>query len=283
MLYPHLTNALLDRAKSGQVCLGIHTSSMSPALIELYGLAGLDFVVLGTEVEAMNPATLEHLLRAAAAAQTLAMVKVRRPEPNLVADALTFGAPMVIVPHITSAAQLREMITAARIPGGYRAECPAARYNGYGTMHINDSARLANEARSIVPIIEDKEALDHLDEIMAVEDFDVVEIGPFDLSRSLGDPRGYECPQVLDAIERVGELALARGKRLCLPAWITTAVAGDRRKQVQWQIDNLIARGVSMLYFIETIMIAHAVDAMMPVRAVKLRIEDATKPEAAEG
>ena len=51
MLYRDTITAFLERARSGSVCLGVHCSSMSPQLVELYGFAGLDFVIVGTEVE----------------------------------------------------------------------------------------------------------------------------------------------------------------------------------------------------------------------------------------
>jgi 4-hydroxy-2-oxoheptanedioate aldolase len=248
---------------------------MSPQLVELYGLVGLDFVILGTEVEAMDSGRLEDLMRAAAAARTTAIVKLRRPDPALVSEALTFGSPMVMVPHITSARQLEEMTRASRFPPhGTRGECPVARYNGYGSLLLADTYRAANEARTVIPIIEDREALVNLDEIMAVDDFDIVEIGPFDLSRSLGGPGlGFDSPKVQEAIDRVADAALAHGKRVCMPLW-EPPEADTSRKLVEWQLEHLVARGVSLLYVADTTMLADLLASLMPMRGARMRVEE---------
>ncbi len=128
MLYRQTLTTFLERARSGRVCLGMHTSSMSPQLIELYGFAGLDFVILGTEVESMDNLRLEDLMRAASASGTVPIVKLRRPDPVLVSEIMNYGAPLVMVPHVTSAAQLEQLVAASRFePLGTRGQCPAGR------------------------------------------------------------------------------------------------------------------------------------------------------------
>src|SRR5262245_24100650 len=137
MLYRDTLTSFLERARSGKVCLGVHSSAMSPQLIEMFGFAGLDYVIIGTEVESIDNSALENLLRAANAARTVPIVKVRRPEPALVSEIMNFGAPLVMVPHVTRGAQLQQLVAAARFePLGTRGECPVARYTGYGLLDL---------------------------------------------------------------------------------------------------------------------------------------------------
>jgi len=283
MLYRDTIAAFLERARTGRVCLGVHSSAMSPQLIELYGFAGLDLVIIGTEVEAMDNGRMEDLMRAASAARTVPIVKLRRPDPALVSETMNYGAPLVMVPHVTTGPQLEALVAAARFePHGTRGECPVARYTGYGTIHLDESRRAANDARCIIPIIEDREALDHLDEIAAVDGIDILEVGPYDLSRSLGAPgQSYGSPIVLEAIDAVVEAARKHGKAVKAPLWMAPE-ADSAQKVIAWQIDELVSRGVTLLYGIEVWVLSEFFRTLMPLRGVRVRSdEEAAVAEAA--
>jgi 4-hydroxy-2-oxoheptanedioate aldolase len=256
---------------------------MSPQLIELYGFAGLDFVVLGTEVEAMDNARMEDLLRAANAANTVPIVKLRRPEPVLVSETMNYGAPIVMVPHVTSGPQLQQMVLASRFePHGTRGECPAGRYTAYGIMELEESREAVNISPCVIPIIEDREALDHLDEIAAVEGVDIIEIGPFDLSRSLGFPgQSYRNPLVMEAIEAIAAAARKHGKAVLAPLW-TSPETDSPSKIISWQIDQLVSRGVTLLYGVEVVLLAEYFRSLMSIRGIRVRSdEEAAAIEAA--
>ena len=274
MLYQDTLEEFRERTRAGKVSLGVHCSSMSPQLVELYGFAGVDFVILGTEVEAMDLGRLEDLLRAANAARTVPIVKLRRPDPNLVAETMNYGAPIVMVPHITRGPQLAELVAATRFdPHGTRGECPVGRYTGYGTLDLEASRRAANAANSVIPIIEDREALSHLDEIAAVEGVDIIEIGPFDLSSSLGAAgQGYTSPLVLDAIEEISDAARRHGKAVAAPLWISPDT-DSASKIIAWQIEHLVARGITLLYAAEVILLATYFRDLSPLRGVRIRGE----------
>jgi len=283
MLYRDTVVTFLERARSGRVCLGVHCSSMSPQLVELYGFAGLDFVIVGSEVEAMDNGRMEDLLRAANAARTVPIVKLRRPDPVLVSETMNYGAPLVMVPHVTSGPQLEQLVAAARFePHGTRGECPVGRYTGYGTILLNESREAANVTSSIIPIIEDRAALDHLDEIAAVDGVDILEIGPYDLSRSLGVAgQAYGSPVVLDAIDAIVAAARRHGKAVKAPLWITPET-DTPSKVISWQIDELVSRGVTLLYGIEVWVLSEFFRTLMPLRGVRVRSdEEAAAVEAA--
>jgi 2-keto-3-deoxy-L-rhamnonate aldolase RhmA len=284
MLYRDTVATFLERVRTGKVCLGVHSSAMSPQLIELYGFAGLDFVIVGTEVEAMDNARMENLLRAANAARTVPIVKLRHPDPDLVTETMNYGAPMVMTPHVTSGPQLERLVAATRFePHGTRGECPVGRYTGYGTMHLDESREAANTTSCIIPIIEDRAAMDHLDEIAAVDGVDIIEIGPFDLSRSLGVPgQGFASPIVLDAIDAIVAAARRHGKAVLTPLWISSQTDSPT-KIISWQMDELIARGVTLLYGIEVVLLAEYFRTLMPLRGVRERgDEEAAALETAE-
>lgn len=258
MLYASAALQFQERARARKVCLGVHHSAMSPQLIELYGHLALDYVIVSTEVESLDKYSLENLLRAGDAAHTVPIVKLLRNDPCLVQEAMNAGAPMVMVPHVTTRAELDAAVSASRFsPEGSRGLCPVARYTGYGTLTMDAAVAAARRSHSIIPIIEDRAALANLEELMASPDVDIFEIGPFDLSQSLGlrPELGYGNPEVLAIVEQIGRLARNNGKSVFAPLWLPKE-ADTSAKVISVQMEQLIKRGINMFYGIEVLMLA---------------------------
>ena len=272
MLHADAASAFRARAREGKVCLGVHMSSMSPQIVELMGLLGLDFVIVSSEVESLDLSRMEDMIRAAQSAGTVPSVKIRRFDPKLVDDAMSAGAPMVMVPHVKTRAMLDEMIRASRFePFGTRALCPVARYTGYGSRPLSESRKTANEDHTLIPILEDREALDHLDEIISCEDVDIFEIGPFDMSQSLGLARpeaSYDNPETMRAVEQIGKVARKYGKGLLAPLWMHPG-CDTAPKLVQLQIDRLVSVGVNCFYAIEVLILCKLFRDLLPVREAR--------------
>lgn len=214
-IHPH---DLVAKARQRNL-LGIHSSSCSPAFMEFFGLAGLDFLTVGMETEPIGRGELEGLVRACGTAVT-PVVKLRRTNADELDDALVTGARWIALPHVLNRAQLDAMIRRSLYrPRGERAVCPTGRTFGYSTKSIEEA--VAEETGApLVPILEDPEALDNLEDIFAAP-LDIFEIGPFDLSVSMGYPTSapYKHPKVLDALKRIGDAARKHDKLLLAPYW----------------------------------------------------------------
>ena len=275
MLYRQTLEKFLERVRTGRVCLGAHTSLMSPQAVELYGLAGLDFVILGTEVEPLDYGPMENLMRAANAAGIVPIIKLRRPDPDLVEDVMNFGGSLLITPHVTSADQLRKLVAATRFGRhGTRGECPVGRYTGYGVMPLIESRTLANQSSCIIPLIEDVEALDHLDEIFSVEGVDLVTIGPIDFSSSLqiDEAPGYRNQKVMDVVGLIADAARRNGKAVMVPMWITEE-CDTPEKTIRFQIEHFVARGVTVLYRPDLHVLSDYYRNLLALRSVTVREE----------
>jgi 4-hydroxy-2-oxoheptanedioate aldolase len=230
--------------------LGAHASSMSAQAIEVAGYAGLDYVILGMEVESLDLGKLEDLLRAAEAVGLVSTVKLRRSDPDLAADVFNAGAQFVMAPHITSADKLQEIIHASRFtPDGRRGACPVARYVGYGAYPMSRAVEATRSYGMVVPIIEDKEALDHLDEILSVDGIDIIEIGPYDLSLSLRvktPEKTYGNPETMEAIQMISAKARERRKVLLGPIWYEPDLSASELGRLQRE--KLLPLGINLLY-----------------------------------
>ena len=269
MLYLDTLRVFKARARARQICFGMHVSTTSAQVVEMAGQVGLDFVIVSREIEQIDDSQTEHLLRAANASGTVPMIKLRRNDPNLVEDALGAGAPLVNVPHVRTRRELDAAVRASRFaPKGTRGLCPAARYNAFGGGDLGQARAIANEEASVIPILEDKECLDHLDDLMSSPDVDIFEIGPFDLSHSLGlNPSlSYGNPETMAAVEKICAAARKHGKVVMAPSWFPReAVAAP--EMIDRQVRELVSRGITVLYHLVDIMLlARTLREMMPIR-----------------
>ncbi|HLU64861.1 MAG TPA: aldolase/citrate lyase family protein [Kofleriaceae bacterium] len=257
---------------------------MSPQLVELYGLLGVDFVIIGSEVESLDLGRMEDMIRAADAARTVPIVKLRRPSEDLISDVLNAGAPMIMVPHVNTREQLDRMVAATRfVPEGTRGKCPIARYNGFASRSLPETHRTTNQIRAVIPILEDAEALDNLDELMSHPEVDIFEIGPFDLSSSLGDEgRGYASERTMRAIEDIVDAAQRHGKAVLAPM-VFSFDKDSFYKMLEWQMNELIARGITVLYGLEVAMLSEVVGRSLALRKVRIvrEEEEPARPAAA--
>jgi 2-keto-3-deoxy-L-rhamnonate aldolase RhmA len=234
------------RVEAGEFVLGTGCSTASPVSVEILGYSGFDFVICDTEVLMVNPETLEDMIRAAEATGTIPVVKLKRNDPVMIQDALNAGAPACKVPHVTSADDLKRAIDAAYFaPRGHRGLCPVARANQYAQGRMSDLIEWTNRNVMIIPIIEDKEAVERIDEIMAVEGVSVYDIGPADLSNSYGlsPDLGFSNPQVDAAMVRITDSAKKYGKRV-----MTTPLFGAASPPELIR-ERIFDRGVSVLFY----------------------------------
>ncbi|MHC4887522.1 MAG: HpcH/HpaI aldolase family protein, partial [Planctomycetota bacterium] len=126
-------------------------------------------------------------------------------------------------------AQAERVVRHARYaPLGERGVCRFVRNASYGAAGTIDYFKQANTAL-VIAQLEGREALENLDDILAVEGIDVIFIGPYDLSQSLGVPGEVEHPQVQETMAHIANEANRCGKvgeLLCRDTGTGGAVAG---------------------------------------------------------
>jgi 4-hydroxy-2-oxoheptanedioate aldolase len=154
---------------------------------------------------------LQNLIRGAEAAGILPIVRTYDSSETAISKALDLGAKGVQIPQVQSAEQAREAVKAARyFPKGERGVCRFVRAADYSSMPRNEYFERANESLVILQV-EGKQVLNRLDEILSVEGLDILFIGPYDLSQSLGVPGQVSHPSVVEAIRRIVEQAKQAG------------------------------------------------------------------------
>ena len=203
---------LKQRVAAGEHLVGCFITMPSPALVEVVGFAGFDFVVLDAEHGVSGVETLEHLMRAASAASIPALVRTVSDQAGEMLRVLDAGASGLLVPHVVNGDQAARIAKSAYYPPlGNRGFSGATRAGRHGFVPILEHVRRANDEVVVVAQVEDAEALDQASHIASTPGIDAIFLGPGDLSMSLGRPGELTHPDVVAAARNVAEACRAAG------------------------------------------------------------------------
>ncbi|GAA0239266.1 HpcH/HpaI aldolase/citrate lyase family protein [Haladaptatus pallidirubidus] len=197
-------NSFRDRLLDGETSVGTFQLLDSAMVSEMIGVAGMDFVIYDQE---HGPLTAETTLKLTASAQNKDLAPIVRVRENREAEiqrALDLGAAGVQVPQIETRSDAEAAVEAARFdPLGSRGLSQYVRAGEYTGSESYTQEQ--NEERLLVIQVEGKRGVENIDEILEVEGIDVVFLGPYDLSQSLGIPGEVTHERVEKLMQRVCE------------------------------------------------------------------------------
>ncbi len=229
---PTITENPVKKAlKEGKVVIGATVTAASPDVAA--SLAGVGFDFLWIEME-HSPLTLETVRSMILATRGLkAMPFTRAPvnETWLAKRVLDIGSLGVVFPCTSTRELAEQAVKACRYPPlGIRGFGPAMASSRWG-LAGSAYAKFADDNVMVIVIIEQKQAIDNIEEIASVPGIDVLFIGANDLSFSLGKGGQTTDPVVEEAVGKV----LAAGKKYNIPVGYP---AGNPA-----EIDKRIAQG----------------------------------------
>jgi 4-hydroxy-2-oxoheptanedioate aldolase len=144
---------------------------------------GYDWICIDMQHGVVDYQVAVTMLQAIGATATIPFVRVPWNEQGIIGKVLDAGALGVIIPMVNSVEEAKAAVASCRYyPLGSRSYGPtrAAYYAGAGYYPE------ANEQVACVPMIETKQAVERLDDILSVPGIDAVYVGPADLSITLG-------------------------------------------------------------------------------------------------
>lgn len=214
--------------RGGGLVRGVFVGIPSPALVEMCGHAGFDFVVVDNEHGPASLETTEHMIRAAKAANVAPIVRCLEADILRVLD---LGASGIQIPAVNTPEQAKRIVDAARYaPVGSRGAAFSTRAAGYGFFGGAAHAQASNAGVAVVVMIETPQAIGNLDTILAVPGIDAAFVGPNDLSFAMGHPANWKHPEVQQAIESTLKRIAAAG----VAPGIMAPVADEYRTYRGW-------------------------------------------------
>ena len=190
----------------------------NPIVVEVLALAGYTCVWIDMEHSHLDLGGLSNMILAARTVDLDVIVRIPHGPYNQVMKTLELGAGGLIWPHCKDADEARQFVRMAKFrPLGLRG-MGGGRDSLFGQIERTEFLDQANENTLLGVMIEDKEGVDDVEAIAAVEGIDLLFVGPGDLAHSYGVEReaGHPITQqvVLEAFDRVGEACRVNGKTM---------------------------------------------------------------------
>ncbi len=195
---------------TGQAVVNGWLSIPSAFAAETMAHQGWDSLTVDLQHGALDYRDALALFTAISTTDTVPVARVPWNEPGILMKVLDAGAYGVICPMINTREDAQRFVAATHYPPlGSRSFGPI-RGLLYGGA---DYPERANDTIVTFAMIETRQGLDNLDDILSVEGLDAVYIGPSDLSLSLGCRPTFDDvdPPVAEAIAYVAARAKAHG------------------------------------------------------------------------
>lgn len=204
---------------------GCFSKTTDSSVIEAMGLSGMDFTIIDMEHGPVTTETLKTHLMATAVSDMLGIVRVPSSDSPLIEKALDLGAHGIQVSSVRTADEVRKIISRMKFhPLGQRGVCRFVRAADYAEKEKAAYFSEANESLVIVQL-EGAEAIQNVATIIDTEGIDVLFVGPYDLSQSMGVPGQIRHEKVVQAMKEIVEQASQKG--------VATGIFCDEPEQVQ--------------------------------------------------
>ena len=225
-------NLLRERWEAGEAALGAWLSIPDPFCAELVARTEFDYVCVDCQHGQIGYSSLPSMLQAINLGTATPIVRVPWNEPGIIGKSLDAGARAVIIPMVNTRAQAEAAVAACRYaPDGSRSYGPTRVIRQEGADYYAG----ANADTAVIPMIETREALDNIDDILSVPGIDAIYVGPADLSISLGiQPGNNDGDPVFD--EAYSRILAACERHGVIPGCHTVASLGPKRLEQGWRM-----------------------------------------------
>jgi 2-keto-3-deoxy-L-rhamnonate aldolase RhmA len=226
-----------QRLRHNDLLLGTMLTLPSPEIAEIISNCGYDWLFMDGEHSTLSTLDWQRMLQAVGG-RSAGIIRVAANTEREIKKFLDIGADGIIVPQVNSVEGARLAVACCKYPPDGIRGVGLARAQGYGRSFA-DYMETANRSTAVIVQAEHIDAVNNIDEIVQVEGIDAVFIGPYDLSASMGRTGEVDHPEVVAAIERVGQA--------CRQREIALGYFGTSAESVLDYIDNgyhLICAGV---------------------------------------
>lgn len=227
----------------------------TPGAPQICSNAGAEFVMFDMEHTGLGFDALKVQIALCRGPGIVPMTRVPRGEYHFIARALDVGALGVMVPMVGTEAEAAHIVSCARYPPqGRRGAAFGFAHDDYQGGNVRDKITALHARTLLIAQIETVEGLGNVESIAAVPGIDVLWLGHFDLTNSMGIPGEFDHPDYLAAVARIVAACDRQGK----PAGF---LATDERSA-----RDAVARGFRMLaYGIDHLMLQDALRAGLAI------------------
>ncbi|MBN8996399.1 MAG: hpch/hpai aldolase [Rhizobiales bacterium] len=207
-------NGLRRRLRDGHAAFGIFaTEFFTPGFCQIAANAGAEFVLFDMEHGGVGIDTLKAQFAFARGTGVAPLVRVPGLAYHLIAPVLDAGAFGIMVPMLETPEQAEKLASWCRYrPEGVRGLGFGAGHDDYTRGDVVAKAKAENERTLVIALVETATGIANVDAIAAVPGIDVVWLGHFDLTDSMGITGQFERPEFDAAVEKLVDAATRHGK-----------------------------------------------------------------------
>ena len=210
---------------------------------EVMSQQGWDSLTIDMQHGVIDYPNALQMLQAISITETTPMARVNWNEPGQIMKILDAGSYGVICPMVSNKEQAEKFVQACMYPPkGYRSYGPI-RGLIYGGSDYGDHA---NDEILKIAMIETKEAIDNLDEIMSTSGIDGIYIGPADLSLAINQKPAFDNAEGTPTYEQIINI-LNHAKKNKILAGIHNATPEYAQKMLDLGF-NLVTIGSDQKY-----------------------------------
>ena len=236
-------NKLKELFKAGKPIINSWLAVPSSFSTEVMANQGWDSLTIDMQHGLIDYPNAATMLQAISTTETTPIARVNWNEPGQIMKILDAGCYGIICPMVSNREEAEKFVKACLYPPkGYRSFGPirASIYGG------NDYAKYADNEILKLAMIETKESLEKLDEILETPNLDGIYIGPADLSLALGEEPGFDKAENTKAYKEILRI-LESAKKRNLLAGIHNGTAEYAQKMINIGF-NLVTVGSDSRY-----------------------------------
>ncbi|MEX1019143.1 MAG: aldolase/citrate lyase family protein [Litorilinea sp.] len=204
-------NRFIEKRAAGEVPVGhMIVEFGTRSIARIVEGTGVDFAIIDTEHSGHSPHQVADLIAWFKGTTVAPFVRIPQVEYHFVARTLDFGALGIMVPNVKTGAQAKAIVDAAKYaPLGDRGIMLGNANTDFKGVNPAEFLEESNQNTTIICQIESVEGMENLEAIATTPGVDVLWVGHFDLTQSMGIPGQFHHPQFLDHMARVVEVANA--------------------------------------------------------------------------
>lgn len=193
---------LKNKLKNQRVIFGTWLSLNCESIAEIFCKAGYDWVVVDLEHSSLTEENAEKLIRTIQLCGSVPLVRITNNCPHLIKRVMDSGAHGIIVPQVKTPQEVQQAVHATRYPPAGCRGVGIARAQAYGNG-FDKYFQWQKNGPIVLVQIENKEAVDRINEILSVPGVNGFLIGPYDLSCSLGQPGEFQSDKFVRAEKKI--------------------------------------------------------------------------------
>jgi 2-keto-3-deoxy-L-rhamnonate aldolase RhmA len=191
--------------RDGGVAIGTNIFEFgTTGISRIVAAAGADFIFFDMEHTGWSIETIRMLIASTGGLDLVPVVRPPALQYHLLSGPLDMGAMGLMIPMVETEEQARTIVHFAKYPPeGVRGAAFGFAHDDYQGGDVFAKMKSANEELLLAALVETGRGTENADKIAAIPGIDLLWVGQFDLTNSLGIPGQFTHPEYLRAVDRV--------------------------------------------------------------------------------